>query len=57
MSKMAAERAAPDLDVETRIPLLPAVEFECGALDNRRWPYDPNELFDLMLERDDGRAE
>lgn len=54
---MAAERAAPDLDVETRIPLLPAVEFECGALDNRRWPYDPKELFDLMLERDDGRAE
>lgn len=57
MSKMAADLAAPDLDVETKIPLLPAVEFECGALDSRRWPYDPNELLERILERDDGRAE
>lgn len=54
---MAAERAAPDLDVETKIPLLPAVEFECGALDSRRLPYEPNELLERILERDDGRAE
>lgn len=54
---MAAERAAPDLDVETKIPLLPVVEFECGALDSRRCPFDPNELLLRILERDDGRAE
>lgn len=51
---MAADRAAPDLDVETRIPLLD--EFVCGALDGRRW-NEPIELLERMLDRDDGRAE
>lgn len=57
ISNMAAERAAPERDVDTRTPLLPPVEFECGALDGRRLPYEPNELLERMLERDDGRPE
>lgn len=51
---MAAERAAPERDVDTRTPLLPAVEFVCGALDGRR--YEPNELLE-RIERDDDRPE
>lgn len=50
---MAADLAAPDRDVETRIPLEP----DCGALDGRRLVYEPIELLDLKLLRDDGRAE
>lgn len=54
---MAAERAAPERLVETSTPLLPD-ELVCGALDGRRWLYEPNELLERMLaERDDGRAE
>lgn len=54
MSNMAAERAAPERDVDTRMPLL---ELVCGALDGLRLLNDPIELFEWMLERDDGRAE
>lgn len=50
---MAADLAAPDLDVETRIPFDP----DCGALDGRRLVYEPIELLDLKLLRDDGLAE
>lgn len=56
MSSMAAERQAPDRDVDTRTPLLPD-EFVCGALEARRLLNEPNELFERMLDRDDGRAE
>lgn len=50
---MAADLAAPDLDVETRIPFDP----DCGALDGRRFVYELIELLDLILLRDDGLAE
>ena len=50
---MAADLAAPDRDVDTKTPF----EFVCGALDGRRLPYDPMELLECKLERDDGRAE
>lgn len=53
---MAADLAAPDLDVETRIPFEP----DWGALDGRRFVYEPIEfleLLDLKLLRDDGLAE
>lgn len=53
---MAAERAAPERDVDTKTPLLPD-EFVCGADDGRRLLNEPNELFERMLDRDDGRAE
>lgn len=56
MSNIAADRAAPVLDVDTRTPLLPDV-FVCGALEARRLLNEPNELFERMLDRDDGRAE
>lgn len=51
----AAQRLAPDRDVDTRIPLLD--EFVCGALDGRRWPNELIEPLERMLDRDDGRAE
>lgn len=50
---MAADLAAPDRDVDTRIPFDP----DCGALDGRRFVYEPIELLDLKLPRDDGRTE
>lgn len=50
---MAADLAAPDLDVDTRIPFDP----DCGALDGRRFVYELIELLDLILLRDDGLAE
>lgn len=53
---MAADRAIPERDVETKTPLL-LDELVCGALDGRRLPNEPNELLDRILERDDGRAE
>lgn len=55
MSNMAAERAAPERDVDTRMPL--PDELVCGALDGRRLLNEPIELFEWMLERDEGRAE
>lgn len=53
---MAADLAAPDRDVDTSIPFDP----DCGALDGRRFVYEPMEfleLLDLKLLRDDGLAE
>lgn len=52
---MAAERAAPERDVETNIPL--AFDVECGALDALRCPNEPVELLERILERDDGRPD
>lgn len=52
---MAAERAAPERDVETMIPFAFAVEW--GALDALRWPNEPAESLDRMLDRDDGRPD
>lgn len=50
---MAADLAAPDLDVDTRTPFEP----DCGALDGRRFVYELIELLDRRLDRDDGRPE
>lgn len=50
---MAAERAAPERDVDTSTPFEP----DCGALDGRRLQYDEIELLERILPRDDGRAE
>lgn len=37
---MAADLAAPERDVDTKMPFEPTV----GALDGRRGPYEPIEL-------------
>lgn len=52
MSKMAADRAAPERDVDTKTPL----EL-CGALDGRRRPNESIELLERILDRDDGRTD
>lgn len=50
---MAADLAAPERDVDTKMPF----ELAVGALDGRRLPNEPIELLECILERDDGRAE
>lgn len=50
---MAADLAAPDLDVDTNTPFEP----DCGALDGRRLLYEPMELLERILDLDDGRPE
>lgn len=50
---MAAERAAPERDVDTNTPFVVV----CGALDGRRWPNEPIELLERILDRDDGRTD
>lgn len=52
---MAAERAAPERDVDTKIPFV--LDDECGALEALRCPYELIELLERKLERDDGRPD
>lgn len=52
---MAAERAAPERDVDTNTPFEPLLV--CGALDGRRFPYEPIDVLERILDRDDGRTD